>query len=674
MAVQMTNFQIFLSYSTIDSEAFAQRLSRQLEQAKFSVWVDRENIIDQNPWSEAIEEALQNCAVLVVIVPSAIMESEYLKREVELARKYRKPIAIVTHNTSTIPPYLAYEPRFDFQDSFADSLSQFVAFLKWATGEQWKRLERSLGKAVSDTELNQVAAKTTSELGAILVKQLMFLEWTVADLAKVIDVDIDFLQGILDGDFPLDELDEEFLTELAEATGADLASILLLRRDTAPESHSSSALMSEFCDSGEIYAKELLLQLVRALGANTSKTGPLKLSLHDEILALRENRGKAALGMHYLRDLLGTGCSRKSNVETEKRQGFETYAAHILKFKRSTHYITQLSSTECWPLITKLCLISPDAATDCLWDYRSKVPDTVLYPLRSSLLSQLSNPRIRPNTKAAIGRLLGQLNWDDRPGVGIIDGIPDIEWCGIELPVSPINQDLNAHYHPTKSNPVVVRIAKYLVTYKQYEAFVDDGGYSNHRFWSLEGIKWKGERLQPEFYWKDPNYHIDNYPVVGVTWYETLAFCRWLTSKLGLKDGQIRLPTEQEWEWAALKGSEHIWGNPFETRQETTSCTGSVVLPVANTTAVGLSGAGNDDDVMTRFDMTGNVWEWCLSVSAKPSKRTGIKPVLRRFETGRQIFDRTLAADCTQPTLTGFRLCLTDSGNTRAAHPLLEGI
>lgn len=64
-------------------------------------------------------------------------------------------------------------------------------------------------------------------------------------------------------------------------------------------------------------------------------------------------------------------------------------------------------------------------------------------------------------------------------------------------------------------------------------------------------------------WWKDhttPGYPANKpeQPVIRVTWNEAQAFCQWLSEKTGKK---FRLPTEEEWEFAARAGSAGVF--PF---------------------------------------------------------------------------------------------------------------
>jgi len=108
----------------------------------------------------------------------------------------------------------------------------------------------------------------------------------------------------------------------------------------------------------------------------------------------------------------------------------------------------------------------------------------------------------------------------------------------------------------------------------------------------------------------DKRFNGDDQPVMGVSWFGAMAYCEWLMERQkekskGQKESMIyRLPTEQEWEWAASCGKrEYPWGK--EKPDDTRANYGN---KIGQTTPVGSYPAGATPEGL--MDMAGNVWEW----------------------------------------------------------------
>jgi formylglycine-generating enzyme required for sulfatase activity len=142
----------------------------------------------------------------------------------------------------------------------------------------------------------------------------------------------------------------------------------------------------------------------------------------------------------------------------------------------------------------------------------------------------------------------------------------------------------------------------YEVTNAQYRQFIEAGGYTTQHFWSEAGWAWvrNQERHQPS-YWDTAQLNAPEQPVVGVSWYEAEAYCRWA--------GKV-LPTAPQWEKACRGEDKRAfpWGNtPLP--QTAARISGSSPQQEFSAPAV----VGSTPETQSPYgvhDLAGNALEW----------------------------------------------------------------
>jgi formylglycine-generating enzyme required for sulfatase activity len=178
-----------------------------------------------------------------------------------------------------------------------------------------------------------------------------------------------------------------------------------------------------------------------------------------------------------------------------------------------------------------------------------------------------------------------------------------------------------------------VRITKsfylgtYHVTRGQFRQFVADTKYKTdaEKGETPGAFGWdRGKKrfdFNERYFWRNAGFEqTDEHPVIGVSWNDAVAFCKWLSKK---ESKAYRLPTEAEWEYACRAGTTTRYYSGDD--PETLAKVGNVADAAAKAEFPGWTWTikASDGYVFTApvgkfkpnafglYDMHGNAWQWC---------------------------------------------------------------
>lgn len=131
---------------------------------------------------------------------------------------------------------------------------------------------------------------------------------------------------------------------------------------------------------------------------------------------------------------------------------------------------------------------------------------------------------------------------------------------------------------------------------------------SNRAWWEWkEGANWK-HPLGPQSSIEGKEDH----PVVQVSWFDAVEYAKWAGK---------RLPTEAEWEFAAKGGKQdvlYVWGNENFSEENPQTNIWQGAFPYKSTKPNGYFGTTSvksfNPNPYGLYDMSGNVWQWCLDL------------------------------------------------------------
>lgn len=137
----------------------------------------------------------------------------------------------------------------------------------------------------------------------------------------------------------------------------------------------------------------------------------------------------------------------------------------------------------------------------------------------------------------------------------------------------------------------------------QKKVFVETFSITKYPVMNLQYAPYVSASGNVPEYWTNAKFNKPHQPVVGVSWFDVMTYCDWLSARLGY---EVIIPTENQWQRAAQgdDGREYPWGNRWNKNFANTD------EKINHTTPVHQYPEGASPYGL--MDMAGNVWEWCF--------------------------------------------------------------
>jgi len=217
--------------------------------------------------------------------------------------------------------------------------------------------------------------------------------------------------------------------------------------------------------------------------------------------------------------------------------------------------------------------------------------------------------RSRLRIIAGIAPAPATVDWVEIPGGSFIMGLSTNDSSSLQ------HLRRNGAWLPERETPAhsvdmsEFRIARFCVTRRDFAEFLrSPDGYYQDDNWRVSHLSHRHETLEETL--PDPEgVLLPEIPRTGVSWFDAMAYCAWLTRRIGYT---VSLPSEPQWEKAArgLDARLFPWGDEFIPDKCNSQETGLGDLSTVGAFPAEDGYWGPNGPC----DMAGNVWEWCTTI------------------------------------------------------------